>query len=339
MGRWQGNLGNVPPNTVQEPIERSEKPVVDNEQVSSFNTTDVGNRAKQLRRDTDNQKNFTITLYDIDETILTHLEQLQLQVEDQGKQVKVPIFYGSPERWVSAQRDGYMRDKQGKVLLPAMVLKRSNSGNDDSLKFFNRYLDTPVMKLYSEKNAYTRFSVLTGQNAPVNEVYNVLVPKHMILTYHFIIWTAYVEQMNRLVEVIIFNTQDYWGSKKGFRFRTQVDSGYDHNVEIQTGDERIVKSEFDLITHGYILPDQATYLEQHKLTTQKILTPKKFIVNTEVVATGFDWDKRNANNEKWRNPNYPNLQKDVPIPPPGVTVNTDIIDNSHTGSVLPKQFS
>lgn len=333
MGRWQGNLGNPVPNAVQQPIEKSEKLVIDNEQVSSFNTTDVGNRAKEVRRDTDSQKNFTISLYDIDETILTHLEQLQIQVEDQGKQVKVPIFYGSPERWVSAQRDGYMRDKQGKIILPAIILKRANSGNDESLKFFNRYLDTPVMKLYSEKNAYTQFSRLTGQNSPVNEVYNVLLPKHMVLTYHFIVWTAYVEQMNRLIETIAFNTQDYWGSKKGFRFRTQVDSGYNHTVEIQASDERIVKSEFDLITHGYILPDQATYLEKHKMTTQKVLTPKKFVVGMEVVSTGYDWDKKSGNREKWRNPNYPNLQRDVPIQPPGITVDTNIIDSSGYGGI------
>jgi hypothetical protein len=317
MGRWQGNLKNPAPNAVQESIDKSEKLIPDN---SDFNQTDVGNRAKEIRRDTDEQKNFTISLYDIDETILTHLEQLQLQIEDQGKQVKVPIFYGSPERWVSAQRDGYMRDKQGKIILPAMILKRSNSAYDDSLKFFNRYLDTPAMKLFSEKNSYTQFSVLSNRNMPVNEVYNVLLPKHMILTYHFIIWTAYVEQMNKLIETIAYNTQDYWGSKKGFRFRTKVESGYSHTVEIQANDERVVKSEFDLITHGYVLPDQATYLERHRMTTQKMFTPKRFVVGAEVVSSDYDWSKKSSNREKWRNPNYPNLQADVPISTPITTV-------------------
>src|ERR1035437_9639157 len=103
MGRWQGDIKNPTPNTVKETIERAENFVTNNDP-AAFISND---RAEQVRRDTDGQKNFTITLYDIDEAILTQLGNLQLQVTDVGKQVKVPAFFGPPERWVSAQRDGY----------------------------------------------------------------------------------------------------------------------------------------------------------------------------------------------------------------------------------------
>lgn len=312
---WRGNIANPAPNTVHEPIERSEKVIADN-------------RAEQVRRDRDEQKDFTINFYDIDETILTQLEHLQLQVTDAGKQVKIPIFFGPPERWVSAQRDGYIRDKQGKILQPAMILKRSNSENDSNLMFFNRYLDTPAMKLYSEHNKYTKFGALTGQNAPVNEIFNVLMPKHMVLTYHCIVWTAYVEQMNKVIETIAYNTQDYWGNRKGFRFRVNIEGGYAHNVELQAGDERTVKTEFDLKTHGYILPDSVTHLERHKMTTQKRMTPKKFVIGMEVVKTDFELSQMNPNAEKWRNKQYPNLRYDTIIPVPGITVDTSIKDNT-----------
>lgn len=299
MGKWKGNLGNPVPHQVQETVERSEKIIGDN-------------RAEHLRRDTDAQKNVTISLDDIDAVILLQLEQLQLQVEDQGKVIKVPFFYGSPERWVSAQRDGYIRDKQGKIILPAIVLKRTNSENDTSLQFFNRYLTTSVMKLYSEKNAYTQFSTIAGQNAPINEVFNVVMPKHMVLTYHFIVWTSSVEQMNKLVEKISFNTQDYWGSTKGFRFRTKIES-YGHTIELQSSEERIVKTEFDLLTHGYILPDSMTKLENHEMTTQKYLTPKKVVFGVECSSDNVDLSNMNSNREKWRNPYYANLPKDEVI--------------------------
>ena len=312
---WRGNPNNPAPNTVHEPIDRSEKIIADN-------------RAEQVRRDKDTQKNFTVTLYDIDEAILSQLQQLQIQVTDVGKQVNVPIFFGPPERWVSAQRDGYIRDKQGKVMQPAMILKRSNSENDANLMFFNRYLDTPAMKLYSEHNKYTQFGALTGQNAPVNEVFNVLVPKHMLLTYHCIVWTALVEQMNEVIQKILYNTNDYWGSRKGFRFRVNVEGGYAHNVEIQAGDERYVKTEFDLKTHGYILPDSVTYLERHKMTTQKKLTPKKIIMGIEVVRTDFELSQLHDNSEKRRSPKYPNLRYDNIIPPPGFALNASIKDSS-----------
>jgi len=328
MPTWKGNINNPVPNSTQEPINRSEKMITTDPAVKSLNTTDEGSRVKEVRRDTDTQKDFTISLYDIDETILFHLEQMQLQVEDAGKQVKVPIFYGSPERWTSAQRDGHIRDKQGKLILPAMILKRTNSEKDASLQFFNRYLDVSVMKLYSHKNQYTKFAVLAGQNAPINDVYSVVIPSHMVLTYHFIVWTEYVEQMNKLVEAIQFNTRDYWGSKKGFRFRTKVDS-FGHTVELQDNEDRVVKTEFDLITHGYILPDTFTKLEKRQMTTKKYLTPKKMILGTEVVATDYNMDQLDKNREKWRNANYPNLQKDTDIPSPPVSVNTNIVDNSY----------
>ena len=311
---WKGNPENPVPNTVQESTDRSEKIIADN-------------RAEQIRRDTDNQKDFTISLYDIDETILYHLEQLQLQIVDSGQKIKVPVFYGSPERWTSAQRDGYIRDNQGKLLLPAIILKRTSSDNDSSLQFFNRYLNTPVIKMYSTKNKYTKFSILNGQNAPVNEIYNLVVPSHMILTYHFIMWTEKIEQMNELVTAIRFNTNDYWGSKRGFKFRTKVES-YSHTVELQASDDRMVKTEFDLVTHGYILPDAMTKLDKHEMTVKKMMSPKKMIISSEVVATDYNMDSLNANREKWRNPSFPNLQADVPIQPPPVSIVSDITNAS-----------
>ena len=319
MPSWKGNPANPAPNSVQEPIDRSEKFIRPQPNVDPFLHTPVGNRATEVRRDKDSQKDPTITLEDIDETILTHLQNMQLQVEDVGKQVKVPIFYGSPQLWTSAQRDSIIRDKQGKLILPAMIFKRTSSETDPTLKFFNRYLTASVRKLYSQKNQYTKFAALVGQNVPVNEIYNVVVPSHMLLTYHFIIWTEYVIQMNKLVETIQFNTRDYWGSSKGFRFRTMIDS-YTHTVEIPAGEDRVVKTEFDLSTHGYILPDTLQQLEHRRMTTQKMFSPKKIVMGVEVVATGATLDQYNINRQRWRSPNYPNLQADVPLPVPPIVV-------------------
>lgn len=317
---WKGNSNNPAPNNVHEPINRSEKIIADN-------------RENHVRRDTDSQKDITISLYDIDETILLQLEQFQLQVQDSGKQIKVPVFFGSPERWVAAQRDGYMRDNQGKVILPAIILKRTSSEKDASLQYFNRYLNSSVIKLYSHKNQYTKFNALSGENAPTHEVYNMVFPSHMTLTYHFIIWTEYIEQMNTLVETIQFNTKDYWGSTKGFRFRTKVDS-FSHTVELQANEDRVVKTEFDLITHGYILPDTMTKLEKHQLTTNKVFTPKKIIMGAEIVAPDYNMELLNNNRDKWRSPLYPNIQSDVVIDTPKTSVVEGTSDKTIAGQIL-----
>jgi hypothetical protein len=316
MPSWSGNINNDAPNTVRESVARSEKLIGDN-------------RALHVRRDTDDQKNITVTLYDIDETILLHLERMNLQVKDSGNVIKVPVFYGSPEIWTSAKRDGYLRDKQGKIMLPAITLKRTSSTSDEKLKYFHRYLKSSVMKKYSSKNKYTQLAALGGQNAPVNDVYNIVFPSHMTLSYHFIIWTEYVEQMNSLVQELQYNSKDYWGSKTGFKFRTEIDS-FSHTTELQIGEDRIVKSEFDLKVNGYILPETITTLDSQKSTMEKIFTPKKFIVNTEVVSTGYDMKKFNKNNEKWKNPNYVNLDKDDNIPGPGMVVLDGVNDRTST---------
>ena len=317
MPSWKGNPKNPAPNEVHETIDRAEKLI------------DV-NRAQEIRRDTDDTKNRTIGLQDIDGAILYQLENLQLQVVDAGKVIKVPFFFGPPERWVSAKRDGYIRDKQGKLILPAIILKRTNSADDTTLQFFNRYLNASVMKRYSEKNQYTKFAALSGQNVPVNEVYNIVVPSHMILTYHFIMWTEYVEQMNELVQTIRFNTKDYWGSKNGFRFRVRVEN-YDHTVELEAGEDRVVKTEFDLVVHGYILPDSMTKLESHEMTIKKAFTPKKIVLGMEVVATDYNLKQLDDNRQKWRNAQYPNLPADEKIPGPPVSVNTSIVNDYASG--------
>src|ERR1044072_3246619 len=196
MASWKGNPENNQPNPIQKGDNLSEKPISEN-------------RSIPTRRDTDKQKNFTITFFDIDSTILNHLEKLQISVTDEGNNTKVPIFYGSPEKWVAARRDGFMRDKQGKIILPAIIFKRTNSENDPGIQLFNRFLRYPVMKVYSSKNKYTSFNVLNSTNVPVNEVFNVVLPDHMIFTYHFIVWTEYQEHMNDIINKIKINTEDY----------------------------------------------------------------------------------------------------------------------------------
>jgi len=301
---WKGNPKNPVPNFVQESSTISEKKI-------------KVNRAEQTRRDQDTQKDVTVKLIDVDTAIMKQLERFQLNVIDEGSRIKVPVFYASPEKWKSIQKDGFLRDYNGKIQLPAVVFQRTTSDRDQALLMFNRYLKYPVMKMYSEKNRYTPFSILIGQNVPVNDVYDVVIPDHMVFTYHFIIWTEYVEQMNTLVERMNFETDDYWGDARGFRFRTNIES-FSHAIELQVDQDRMVKTEFDLMVHGYLLPDINYGLEGSKPTTKRWLTPKKVILGEEVVAAGFDFNEVDENREKWRNQNYPNLPADTIIPPPPV---------------------
>lgn len=303
-GSWKGNINNEAPNPIQEGANLSEK------KRSTFNVspveTDGENRAVQTRRDNDTFKDVSIKLIDIDTLIFNHIVSMQMSVVDDGEKVKVPIYYASPERWKSVQKDGVFRDYNGKIILPAIVFHRETIEKDQAMSTFNRYLRYPVMKKYSSKNKYTQFTALAGQNAPVNEIYDVVYPDHMIFTYKFIIWTEYVEQMNSLVEKINFETEDYWGPNNGIRLRTKVDS-YSHTVELQADVDRVVKTDFNLVVRGYLLPESFNMEFARKPTTRKVFTPKKILLGMEVVTS--DPQVLSDNTNKWRSQKYHNLKK------------------------------
>jgi hypothetical protein len=305
MASWQGNPKNPTPNPVQEDISRSEKRVDEN-------------RSFPVRRDTDKQKNNVITLMDVDRVIFDHLERMQITVVDEGNIIKVPIFYGSPEKWVAARRDGCIRDRQGKIQLPALIFRRTNLENDDNMEMFNRYIKYPVIQKHSIKNQYTQFSILTQGNAPVNEVFNITMADHMIFTYSFIVWTEYHEQMNPIIEKIKFNTKDYWGTTGGFRFRTRAEA-FSHTIELNSDDDRLVRTEFNLITNGYILPESYQLLDRQYPTTDKFFTPKKIIIGTETVADDYDMSQLNNNADKWKSKLYPNINMGEEPKGPGIT--------------------
>lgn len=299
---WKGNPLNPVPNYVQCDKTKSEKIIKDN-------------RSTQVRRDTDTHKNFTITFKDVDQVIFDHLEQMQISVIDEGNTIKIPIFYGSPEKWVTAKRDGYIRDRQGKIQLPAMIFRRTTSDNDDDIEIFNRYVRYPVIQKNSSKNKYTQFALLTKKNVSVNEVFNITMADHMVFTYAFIIWTEYHDQMNTIIEKIKFNTKDYWGSSRGFRFRCRVEA-FNHTIELNADDDRMVRTEFNLITNGYILPESYRLLDRQYPTTEKLFTPKKILMGMEIVATDYDLSNLTDNSDKWKSQHYPNLNAgDEPLPP------------------------
>lgn len=314
---WKGNPNNPVPNFVQQPAVLSE-------------VKDVVKREEQVRRDTDTQKNYTSKLMDVDGAILKQLEKFQLSVVDEGAKIKVPVNYASPEKWKSIQEDGYMRDYDGNLMLPAIVYSRTNSDKDPSMPNFSPYVSYPTLKTYSPKNRYTQFSTLIGQNVPVREVYQVAMPDSMVFTYKFIIWTEYVEQMNTLVERLAYESDDYWGDPKGFRFRVWAES-FSHTIELQVDQDRMVKTEFDMKVWGYLLPDTAYGIEGPKSTTQKYFTPKKVIINSEVVSSDFSFEKQDER-AKWRNQNSPNLPADEQFPAPPI-VSSPELELESSGSI------
>ena len=241
------------------------------------------NKEFAVRRDNDNTENFSVSLLDVDSTIINHMStRLDLNVMDNGDLIKVPILYASPERWNSVKRDGYLRDNQGKILLPAILIKRTTVSNNKDLMTLNRYLSYQVVTQFDEKNKYDKFNILNFgnpfKNKPTKQIFNVTLPDHVLITYECMLWTDYVDQNNKLLEKINFGTHDYWGVCD-FRFRTRIDE-YTNTVELGSGEDRNVKTTFNLTVNAYLLPKT---LDGVKSTTFKTFTVRKIVVSDRLV--------------------------------------------------------
>ena len=92
------------------------------------------NRAEQTSLKGDDTKTINIGLEDHDNAILYYLENvIKPTVEQNDKQIKVPVIYGSPELWKSVQADGFYRDKNGKTMVPLIMFKRESFEKDRSM--------------------------------------------------------------------------------------------------------------------------------------------------------------------------------------------------------------
>ena len=206
----------------------------------------------------DDAKKFSVTLRDIDEAIFYYFENvIKPSVIRNGSKVNVPIIYGSPERWKAVQADGFYRDRIGKLVTPLIMVKRDSiekNRNIGNKMDANNPVNFGIFeKKYSKKNIYDRFSILNNRNE-IKEYQGVVVPDFVNITYSCIIFTSYVEQMNKLVESINYASDSYWGDTEKFQFRAMIDN-YTTLTEIVQGQDRIVKTNFSISLLGHIIPD------------------------------------------------------------------------------------
>ena len=244
----------------------------------------IENRGYQYSRKDENIKNTEVTLMDIDSAIMFYFtEVIKPSVEDNGENVKVPIMYASPERWKSIQRDGFMRDKKRQTITPVIVYRRTSIEKDDMLPVDkldanNPHLFYTFQKKFSNVNRYDNFQVQSG-TLPQREYYNVMMPDYVTVSYDFIIWTSYIEQMNKIVERVVYSDGAYWGDPNKLRFRSSVDTFTDATEISDT--ERLVRTNFTVTLRGYLLP-KGNF--DHRSTTQKFITPKKLIFGMETTS-------------------------------------------------------
>jgi hypothetical protein len=242
------------------------------------------NRARELRRDKDDQKNLSVSIMDMDSAIMYYFnEVIRPDVKENKETVKVPVLYASPERWVSIQKRGFMRDKRQQLIVPAIVFKRTSIERNENIPVDKLDANNPqnfmtFQQKYSQSNRYDQFSRTIGVS-PNKEYFNVVIPDYVNLNYEFTIWTSYIDQMNTLVEKINYTDGAYWGEPGKMRFRTRIESFTDASE--MDAQERLIKTTFAVQMMGYIIPEEFN----NYVTTKRQLTPKRLIFNIDVEKT------------------------------------------------------
>ena len=277
---------------VRKPIPKTQKQL-GNEQVvpfspeagnpNNFNPSPTENRALQTSFKGDTVKPFSVGIQDIDEAIFYYFENvIQPSVIQNGARLPVPIIYGSPEKWKSYQKDGYYRDQQGKIQAPLIMFKRNNiaknrqiankldANNPQNFGVFN--------KRYTQRNAYDNFKVLNNR-IPQQEYYAVVMPDYLTVTYTCIVFTYYVEQLNKIVEAMEYASDAYWGNPQRYQFKAMIDS-FGFQTELTNNDERVVRSTFDIKINGYIIPE---ILQKDITAIKKFSNKTKIIFSMETV--------------------------------------------------------
>lgn len=241
------------------------------------------NRSEKLTFQGDTVKPFTIGIQDIDEAILYYFTNIiKPSVYQNGVRIPVPLIYGAPEKWKSVQKDGFYKDKNGKIMSPLIVFKRDNLESKRSiankLDANNPHLYTSWQKVYNNKNSYSNFNILNNR-IPTKQFIANVVPDYVTITYDFIIQTYYIEQLNKIVESINYSSDSYWGDPERFKFKASINN-YSNITELQQDDDRIVKSTFTLTIHGYIIPDN---IQKDTTAIKKYNSRSKITIGLETV--------------------------------------------------------
>jgi hypothetical protein len=108
-------------------------------------------------------------------------------------------------------------------------------------------------KTFSRRNIYNNFAVLNNRS-PEKKYVVTATPDYVTVEYQCIVWTYFVEQMDKLIEQLNFASRSYWGDPNRFQFYSSIDS-FEDSITYNIGENRAVRSNFTISLNGYLIPD------------------------------------------------------------------------------------
>ena len=235
-------------------------------------------------------KGFSIGLKEIDTAVINHIRNIMKPVVRESNEIiKVPVMYGNEERWKSVRGRGVLRDKNGVVILPVIVIKRTSlTMNPDMPLSFDNDVKGKFISVvrssngWSKSNRYDRFSVLTGQK-PVEEFVKTGMPDFVICSYSIVMMTAFMEQMNDLNTIMVEHLETYWGDSNSYRFLSALSGDISNEVQMESDGERLVRNELALEIKGYMIPEFTDNIFGKTAEAGRGYTPKKVVFSETIL--------------------------------------------------------
>jgi hypothetical protein len=266
------------------PLKRTRDSFIDDTNLQTNRADFSQNRHLEVRRDKDKTRSLGITLYDVDFAIKSFIDKsIQLRIEDNGESIQVPTIYANSEKWASIQKDGFLKDKKGKTLAPLISFKRSNVlikpemkrnkvATTDQLAYF-------MQQKYNKLMPYDKFSILYDKRKS-RDYFITPIPDYVDITYNFVIWCEYQHQLNYILENFVFFGGQSFGEKNFFKFSTNLDNLLMEESNI-TGQDRLIRANFDLLVHAYLIPKEAA----NQVTTKRVVSPNKILFGAETFSS------------------------------------------------------
>ena len=225
---------------------------------------------------------FSIGVKEIDTAVIKHIRNIMKpKIKEQNEIISVPVLYGNEERWKSIKARGTLRDKNGVIILPIIVIKRTSLAMNDQLPFsFDNDVKGKFINVvrsssgWSKNNRYDRFAVLTGQQ-PVQEFVKTGMPDFVICSYSVVMMTSFIEQMNDLNNLWIEHLETYFGDQTSYRFLSSLSGDISNEVEMESQGERMIRNELTIEIKGYMIPEFTDTVFGKTAEMSRAYTPKK----------------------------------------------------------------
>ena len=281
------------------------KPITNNQTVNKetidrskqVSMKNQGNSRTAVVPGKDFTRGFSITLKDIDSAVLSHIKNIiNPKIKEANEIIPVPVLWANEERWKNYRKRGVLRDKNGSLILPLIMIKRNDVAFNEIMPLsFDHDVRGEFIKFvrqskWSKANRYDRFAAQFGKN-PVTETITTGMPDFVICSYNIILLTNFMDQMNVLSELFLEHLETYWGDSTSYKFLSGLDGSISDASEMTVDSERLIKNEFGVSIKGYVIPEFTSNVFGATAEVQKSRTPSKVVFGFEGDATDTQVEK------------------------------------------------